>query len=313
MGELLAVATGEDQVTDHADWVELQSYFKDDRSISREDLARAINQVGQHTLDSARDFANRAFDELANRETTLSHMKSPVLRYPFELTQKGQVLQYVPRRSKRTKHGLAYMFLLTVTRHSMESRQRTHAGIDATKVFEKLCSDVLVNYWGGPSERCGVLIIGTSDRKTGQRKFPTAIDALCSSLSEGGGWRPDARSPKAGDGGLDLAVWRGFADRRQGALVGFAQCKTGFHWRRDLGKLRPRAFCGSYMRTPLLLDPQAAYMVPCRVNEDRWEQDTRNASAILFDRCRLVEYGELISRNTLSHCERWLQKALRKS
>lgn len=311
MSELLAVATGEDQVTEHADWVELQSYLKRDGSISREDLARAINRVGHAKGDGARDLANRAFDELADRAATLSHLAVRVLRYPFELTKRSQVLHYTPRRSDRMKQGLAYMFLLAVTRHSMDVKERKHAGIDPTELFERLCSEVLLQFWGGPHARCGATVIGTSGRKNGQSKFSDVIDSLCDSLKEGGGWKTDARSPKGGDGGLDLAVWRRFADARPGGLVGFAQCKTGVHWRRDLRKIRPRAFCWSYMKSPLLLDPQAVYMVPCRVNRDRWDQDTKNSSAILFDRCRLVEYGELISSKTLSHSARWLSRALK--
>lgn len=310
MSELLTIATGEDQVTHHADWVELMSFSKADGSISREDLARAINRVGHVTDDHARDLADRAFDELADRVAALSHLSVRFLGYPFELIKKNQVLQYTPRRPDRMRRGLAYMFLLTVTRHSMDARKRKHAGIDPTEVFERLCSDVLLKFWGGPHGRCGAIIVGTAARRNGRRRFPTVIDDLCDSLKEGGGWKTGALSPGAGDGGLDLAVWRRFADERPGALVGFAQCKTGVHWRDDLSKLRPRAFCGLYMKTPLLLDPQAVYMVPCRVNQDRWEQYTRNSSAILFDRCRLVEYGELISKKTLSHSAKWLAKAL---
>ncbi len=311
MSELLAVATGEDQVTDHADWAELHSFFKDDGSISREDLARAIIRVGQVKDDPARDLANQAFEELADRAATLSHLSERFLRYPFELVKRNQVLLYTPRRSDRMTHGLAYMFLLTVTRHSMDSRKRKHAGIDPTELFEKLCSEVLFRFWGGPSAHSGALIIGTSGRNNAHGNFPGAIESLCNSLSEGGGWKTGARSPRGGDGGIDLAVWRRFADGRPGSLVGFAQCKTGVHWRRDLSKLRPRAFCWSYMKSPLLLDPQAVYMVPCRVNRDRWTQDTANASAILFDRCRLVEYGDLISKKTRSLSAKWLNRALR--
>ncbi len=311
MSELLAVATGEDQVTDHADWVELHSFFKDDGSISREDLARAINRVGHVTDDRARELADSAFNELADRAATLSHLSVRFLKYPFELTKKNEVLQYTPRHSDRMKHGLAYMFLLAVTRHSMDAKKRKHAGIDPTALFESFCSEVLLQFWGGPHARCGAIVVGTSSRKNGKANFPSVIDSLCKSLKDGGGWKTNARSPKGGDGGLDLAVWRRFADERPGGLIGFAQCKTGVHWRRDLGKLRPRAFCGSYMESPLLLDPQPVYMVPCRVNRDRWDDDTRNASAILFDRCRLVEYGELISTKTLSHSAKWLEKALK--
>jgi len=315
MSDLLSVATGDDEVTEHADWVELQCFFKDDASISREDLSRAIQRVGhvvdQRVDDRTRSLADLAFDELADRAATLEASSIQFLRYPFELTNKDEVLRYKPRRTERLSDGLVYLFLLTVTRHSMETKQRVHDHIDPTHVFERLCAEVLLHFWGGRDGHSEATIVGTSGRANGYRRFPTSVDDLCRSLREGGGWKTDARSPKAGDGGVDLAVWRRFSDGRPGALVGFAQCKTGVNWRRDLSKLRPRAFCQNYMSSPLLLDPQALYMVPCRVNRDRWTHDTNNATAILFDRCRLVEYGHLITKSTLADSAKWLSKALR--
>jgi len=314
MSDLLNVATGDDQVTEHADWVELQCLFKSDGSVSREDLSRAIQRVGHvgdHRVDDrARNLADLAFDELADREATLAGPASRFLRYPYELVSKDQVLRYKPRRAERLSDGLVYLFLLTVTRHSMEAKKRIHDQVDPTEVFERLCSEVLLHFWGGRDGRAEATIVGTSARASGRQKFPDAVNALCGALREGGGWRKSARSPKAGDGGVDLAVCRKFSDGRQGGLVGFAQCKTGVNWRSYLGTLRPRAFCQNYMNSPLLLDPQAVYMTPGRVNRDRWTHDTNNAGAILFDRCRLVEYGELITQRTRSSCAKWLGKAL---
>lgn len=314
MSDLLSVATGDDQVTGHADWVELSCLRSRDGSVSREDLSRAIQRVGHvgdHRVDDrARNLADLAFDELADREATLKDSSTRFLRYPFQLTNKHQVLQYKPRRTERFSDGLVYLFLLTVTRHSMETKQRIHNDIDPTHVFERLCAEVLLHFWGGCDGHSEATIVGTSTRANGSRRFPDSVDGLCRSLREGGGWRASARSPKAGDGGVDLAVWRKFSDGRPGGLVGFAQCKTGVHWRRDLSKLRPRAFCQNYMRSPLLLDPQALYMVPCRVHSDRWIHDTNNANAILFDRCRLVEFGDLITKETRSDSAKWLSKAL---
>lgn len=315
MSDLLSVATGDDEVTEHADWVELQCFFKDDASISREDLSRAIQRVGHvgdHRVDDrARNLADLAFDELADRAATLENSSIRSLRYPFELTNKDQVLRYKPRRRDRLSDGLVYLFLLSVTRHSMEAKQRVHSNIDPTHLFERLCAEVLLQFWGGRDGRTEATIIGTSARANGKRSFFDSVNALCGSLREGGGWKTGARSPKAGDGGVDLAICRRFSDGRPGGLVGFAQCKTGVNWRRDISKLRPRAFCQNYMSSPLLLDPQALYMVPCRVNRDRWAQDTNNATAILFDRCRIVEYGDLITSKTLSDSAKWLVKALR--
>ena len=63
-------------------------------------------------------------------------------------------------------------------------------------------------------------------------------------------------APRGGDGKLDLmVVWRKFSDGRPGVLAGFAQCKTGIHWRDHLAKLEPAAFSGKFMRQQLIVSP----------------------------------------------------------
>ena len=201
-----------------------------------------------------------------------------------------------------------YLFLLAITRGNMHSTHRALKGIDPTKVFEKLCGDVLMNFWGGRSTFSDVLIVGTA-RGNGRRHFPTEIEILCNKLGEGVGWKKGARSPGAGDGSLDIAAWRRFPDKRRGGLVGFAQCKTGIHWREHLTKLIPEAFCGNYMREPLLLAPLAMYMVPCRVEHDRWDSDVR-LGGLLFDRCRITQYATDIPKERRDECRVWLDAAL---
>jgi len=316
--ELLRVATGTDEVVGHADWVEVRAMSKADQSTSREDLSRAIHRAGtagdraRATEDRARDLADQAFAELSDRASALATSgRRRFLQYPFELVENDQMLRFRPlARSRPFERGLLYLFLLAITRHSMDARERVCAGIDPTKLFERLCADVLLGFWGGADDRCGNLIVGTAGRTAGSGPFPASVSTLCQSLKEGGGWKKSARSPGAGDAGLDVAVWRRFRDERPGSLVGFAQCKTGEHWRRDLGKFRPRAFCGNYMSQPVLIDPQAIYMVPCRINRDRWADDTRSSEAILFDRCRLVEYGHAIGLESLNDCNEWLDAAV---
>ena len=318
MSELLWVATGDDEVVGHADWVEVHAMFKADQSASREDLSRAIHRAGtagvraRATEDRARDLADQAFAELSDRASALGTSgRRRFLQYPFELVENDQVLRFRPlARSRPFERGLLYLFLLAITRHSMDTTKRVCADIDPTKLFERVCAEVLFGFWGGADDRCGKLIVGTARRKEGDHPFPTSVSTLCRLLKEGGEWKKDARSPGAGDAGLDVAVWRRFRDERPGSLVGFAQCKTGENWRRDLAKLRPRAFCGNYMTQPLLIDPQAIYMVPCRINRDRWSEDTRKSEAILFDRCRLVEYGHAIGLENRNDCNEWLDKAV---
>ena len=287
--------------------MEVTTLFRDDGSTSREDVARALKRPGLVAENRARLLAEEAFNELKERQQ-LSVPCPSIAQYPFELVDGDEVLQRREPPADESSRGLIYLFLLAVTRGNMASTDRTLKGIDPTVVFEKLCADVLANFWGGRSEFSDVFIVGTA-RKNGRRHFPTEVDTLCNKLDEGGGWKKGARSPRAGDGSLDLAAWRRFQDKRSGGLVGFAQCKTGVHWREHLTKLKPAAFCGDYMRRPLLLAPLAMYMVPCRVEYERWDSDVRRGG-LLLDRCRIAQYAADVTPELLDECRRWLDAAL---
>ncbi len=311
MSSLLYVASGDDEVVEHADWVEASSLFKADGNISREDLARAITVDGSLSQQKARERAEEAFDEIADRIRACAANAHPRIScYPFELIEHGEVLQKMSVDSAEPDAGLLYLFLLVLARSDMSSPARAKHPMDPTKIFERLCADVLLEFWGGGSDHSNAIVFGTA-RTGSQRTFQAKIDGLCDHLQEGMGWKPDAWSPGAGDGKLDVVVFRRFQDERQGNLVGFAQCKTGIHWREHLTKLQPAAFCHNYMRKPLVVEPIRLYMVPHRINAERWDEDSR-AGGLLFDRCRILHYGNLIKRETLDHCRTWLRSALAK-
>ncbi|MDA1313926.1 MAG: hypothetical protein O2968_11365 [Acidobacteria bacterium] len=190
--------------------------------------------------------------------------------------------------------------------------QRKLEGLDPTVIFERLCADILLNFWGGPSELSGAMVFGTArERASHNSKFESNIEHLCSSLREGRGWKTGARKPGAGDGKLDIVVWRVFSDGRSGGLVGFGQCKTGVHWKTHLTRLRPRGFCQKYFQKPLAIDPIGVYMVPHRVEGSEWDDHTGEAG-LLLDRCRLVQYGYNISKDVFGDCKIWLAAALKR-
>jgi hypothetical protein len=190
----------------------------------------------------------------------------------------------------------------------MDSRSRVLAGIDPTRVFERMCAEVLAAFWGGRSNASGAMVLGTAG--SNMTSFRAKIEDLCERLKEGVGWRVDARAPGAGDGKLDVVAWRRFLDDRQGGLVGFAQCKTGVHWREHLTKLRPEVFCRRFMQKTLILDPVRLYMVPCRIERRDWETHT-GEGGILFDRCRMVQYAQRVSPAVVLECRGWFREALK--
>ncbi len=307
MRDLLEIASGDDEIVEHADWVEISTLFRRDSTISSEDLARAIYQSGGMTEDRAREKAEDTFNELADRIRACGDAKpTSIAAYPFELVKGTNLLRRRLFRHQKNA-GLLYLFLLAITRGDMSTGVRILAGHDPTKIFERLCATVLSNYWGGEIGIADAMVMGTAQR--GRRSFRLNIQELCENLKEGGGWKPEARSPGAGDAGLDVVVWRRFSDARNGALVGFAQCKTGIHWDRTLGKYDPSRFCTKYMREPLRVDPIQVFMVPCRINRERWADRTTDGG-LLLDRCRIVEYGNGIPRRVQGECRAWLKAAL---
>ncbi len=296
----------DDAVVNLADWAELSARLNADGNVSREDIARALCRTYSLQEAAARTKAGDVFNELADRVTSCRQRptKKAKAAYPFNVGANQGILSYRPRPSGSRDHGLIYLFLLAISRANMDSRSRVLAGIDPTKVFERLCAEVLATFWGGHSDVSGAMVFGTATNGS----FRAKINDLCARLKEGVGCRPDARLPGAGDGKLDVVAWRRFFDERQGSLVGFAQCKTGVHWREHLSKLQPEVFCRRFMQKTLVLRPVRLYMVPCRVERRDWETHT-GEGGILFDRCRVVQYAPGVSTTVVRDCRGWLREA----
>ncbi len=313
MRSLCEISARSHTIEELADWVEISCFFRADRSVSKEDLVRSLVREGGNRFErTAREKATSAFDELETRSDSIGNTIgcSPIAVYPFDVD--GDVLRLKVDPFADERAGLLYVFLLAVTRASMEASTRRLKRIDPTHLFEEVCADSLCQFWGGKSALADVLVAGTSNRgaATVGRRFPIIVDTLAGHLKEGGGWKPGARSPGAGDGGLDLAVWRRFHDGRPGSLVGFAQCKTGDHWQDHLGTKNPLSFCHKYFQRPLVITPMPIYMVPCRVSVEEWSDVIRRHSGILFDRCRIANYGTHISPETTEKCAAWTVAAI---
>lgn len=315
MRSLLDLSARADSTLELADWVEISAFFHDDRSISEEDLVRALVRAGDggKAEDAAREKATEAFNERSTREVAIGNSLDvhPHSAYPYAID--GPLLKLSVDPFSDNNPGLLYTFLLAITRASMASGSRKTKGIDPTSLFEELCADVLCRFWGGPSDLSGVFVTGTSNKdvppKT-KKRFQKLIDTLAGHIEEFGGWKVGAQSPGAGDGGLDLAVWRKFRDKRPGNLIGFAQCKTGDHWKDHLGKHNPNSICQRFFRNRIALSPLAIYMVPCRVSEEEWESVMLEHRGMLFDRCRIVNFGMDLAPETMSKCATWLEAVL---
>ena len=311
---LLAVPSpdADDGLVNLADWVEVKALLAEDGNASQEDLTRALEQAYSLEEEDARALAGDVLKELLDRQDSCVPLqgKGRDWEYPFTLSDTRTLLVARPL-NESIKDGLLYKFLLITTRADMDG-QRHLDDLDPTTLFEQLCADVLINFWGGKTNHSDAMVFGTARTKSGRNKrFRANIEHLCSTLKEGRGLKAGAKAPGGGDGRLDIVVWRTFADGRSGGLVGFGQCKTGIHWKGHLEKLVPRSFCGNYMAQPLLIDPIRIYMVPHRVMSSSWDSNSR-AGGLLFDRCRIVQYGYEVSNDVFDNCKKWLDAALKR-
>lgn len=301
----------DDSLVALADWVEVKALLADDGNASQEDLTRALEQAHSMDEDDAKALAGDVFKELLDRHDSCVPLpgKGKKWEYPFTLNATASLLSLRTRLGPKTKAGLLYIFLLLTSRADMDA-QRKLEGLDPTVLFEQLCADILLNFWGGPTDLSGALVFGTARTKTEtNKKFQANIGHLCAILKEGRGLKAKAKAPGGGDGKLDIVVWRIFSDGRSGGMVGFGQCKTGIHWKDHLTKLVPRNFCRDFFEQPLILDPMRVYMVPHRVDGAAWDSHT-GAGGLLLDRCRLVQYGYEISKDVFRNCRVWLDAAL---
>jgi hypothetical protein len=301
----------DDKLVNLADWVEIKALLDSDGNASQEDLARALVRAYTVNDTTARTLAGDVFKELADRYSSCVPLADAgrTWEYPFKLNASANLLSLRAKMTSRSRAGMVYMFLLVASRADMDSRRKL-AGIDPTSAFERLCAEILLNFWGGSTDLSGSLVFGTARKKAQHNhSFEANIENLCTRLKEGRGIKPDATLPGAGDGKLDLVVWRLFSDGRTGGLVGFGQCKTGIHWKTHLTKLEPRRFCEKYLQEPLIIDPVRIYMVPHRVESRDWNDYSRDGG-LLMDRCRLVQYGHTISKSVFGNCKQWVKAAL---
>lgn len=310
---LLAVPSpfSDDKLVNLADWVEMKALLESDGNASQEDLSRALQRAYSMSDTEARTLAGDAFKELRDRELSCVPLsgKGRDWEYPFSLNAAGNLLSTRVKLTAKSKSGMLYVFLLVATRADMDA-QRKLDNLDPTVIFEQLCADILLNFWGGRSQLSGAIVFGTARKKAEHNhRFHSNIEHLVTLLREGRGMKLGARTPGAGDGKLDIVVYRVFSDGRSGGLVGFGQAKTGIHWKTHLTKLQPRAFCTRYFQEPLIIDPMRIYMVPHRVDSSDWNSHT-SEGGLLLDRCRLVQYGYEISKEVFDNCLTWLNSAL---
>lgn len=287
-----------------ADFAELVCW--QEGSTSATALASALGKIDENAYpdgvpeeeDLPKD-VTAAFQEIERRTEYCGN------GYPFAIRQQGYTLRlaYDPKNGKH----IIYQYLLLATRLHMDLNPshtgRRHAGIDGAYLFEKLTAEVARNYFGDRSES---MVFGTA---AGQADFPWKIEELCRRLNEGDGFmNRDELAAQAKDGKLDVVVWKPFADNYPGKLIAFGQSKTGTTYDGEFARLMPDSFCQKWLLSfPAVLPVRMFFAAEAR-HRGRWYSDTAEAG-ILLDRCRIIDFCDEISKNTLDKVAAWTSAA----
>lgn len=284
-----------------ADFAELTAWR--DGTTSPVSLSSVLGRLAENDYsdgvpedDEAEPAIDDAFVELERRREGCGGAHS----YPFEISNNGNALRTVPGRWNTKR--LVYLYLLLATRLRMD-RDRLHAGLDGTRLFERLSAAVARFYLGARAES---LVFGAAP---GSPPFADKIDDLCRRIGEGGGFanRPGVSSHRR-DGKLDAVAWKPFSDESPGKLIVFGQCKTGTHYKDSLSQLQPDGFCRKWLRDLPVVDPVRAFFVSESLPRADWTGVGVDAG-LMFDRCRIVDFCDDIDEATRQDIEKWTKAA----
>lgn len=284
-----------------ADFAELTAWR--DGGVSARGLLQRLGRIGEndHSGGVAEDEETEpAVEETCEELERRGRACGTGRGYPFEMDATGNALRDAGRDHNPGRD--VYRYLLLATRLDM-GRDREHAGIDGTLLFEKLSAEVAQAYLG---DRAQSLVFGTA---AGGADFPGKVDELCRRIGEGGGFAlRDRVSPDRRDGKLDVIAWKPFSDGMEGKLIAFGQCKTGTGYKRSLTQLQPDSFCGKWMRSIPVLNPVRMFFVSEFLSRRDWVGEGFDGG-LVFDRCRIVDFCRGARGAVLDELAAWTEAA----
>jgi hypothetical protein len=313
MNNLLATPSYRSGAVRIADYIEFLALRGPHYRASQTDVIASFDRKEDEDEDVFEAPVVDAFSELTLRQ---QHLGRFARNYPFRL--EGTSLVF--RRSPTQQH-LLYLFLLLATRLNMRDNRR-HAGYDGAALFEEFSCEVARNFWSSTStadKMVNAFVFGTArsalgkwdDENINVSSFKSAVNFLCQNLGEGGFFRPKTDGPvHAKDDRVDIVVWRRFSDGRAGQLIGFGQCKTGTHYKEELPRLRPEAFCRKWLDVMPATTPLGLFFVADRILGNLYDECAD--CGILFDRCRALDYAGRLPLQLKRACARWTEVALHK-
>jgi hypothetical protein len=240
-------------------------FLEDRRGLSRSDLRQRIKAAGG-------DDDSDLIIDLLLREIDRRKAIAPEC-YPFETSEAGL------RRTDAVA-GVLYEFLLLLAVSPLYRKEGRVAEIDVQ--FDNIVKAALQNQLGPDAVAVRFAHPSSDGRPT---NFPEAVKWLADLLGLGTG--AGIALPKRRDGGVDVAVWRPFRDRKFSFLVVLCQCTVQTDWQPksqdvveglwlgyiDFGMIPVRA-----LAIPFVVPPAFA----------GWDEIRRSVN-LLLDRMRMCE------------------------
>lgn len=284
-----------------ADFAELRAW--DRGTVSAREIVAALNRIDDNDSNSGceddevenTDTLTDVFNELDRRASVCG------AAYPFKVQENGDALRHTPIDPDNAPQ-VVYRYLLLGTRLNM-LRHRSHAKIDGALLFEECSAAVLKAYLG--SDKAKSFVFGTA----AGGKFGDKVKSLCEQLREGGAFRSiDASGSTANDGKLDAIAWIPFADKREGQVIVFSQCKTGTTWKHLVTQCRPADFAKKWFERGYAVEPVRGFCVAESLDRSTWYSLCCDAG-LVFDRCRLVEFSQGVTGQLLQKMLDWTKAA----
>lgn len=285
-----------------ADFWEIEALRNSGQAISRTQIAKSIaiglDELDHEGIESEDDTLEARLDEVfleLQRRPSFSSGK-----YPFSFTKYSLILKEEANLFKDV-----YLYLLLCTRFNMKT-DKVHNGIDGTLLFEELCAIVASNYFGKTAQS---YIFGTANPSN----FESKVKGLIKKIGEGQTFKnPNNNFPTKNDDGVDIVVWKEFADKRQGKLIAFGQCKTGTSWQDRVFKLNPNNFCDNWFHQSPILTPIPLIFICDTLNEE-FNFHTIQKGYLFFNRFRILEQIENnLNGEIYAKIQTWLDGAISK-
>ena len=254
-------------------------------------ISDEVNQEGiMNEDDQIRDDLQFALEEIDRRNNDCGG------HYPFWADR--NCIHYCPgENATEQRLALVYTYLLLATRLNM-IQHKLYGEIDGTLLFEELSAIAVKNYFG--NNACSFVFGTAADGGFGDK-----IKRLIEELKEGvSAKNPENTTNDEKDGGLDIVVWKPFADKKKGKIIGFGQCKTGTSWRQQVGSLHPDDFCKTYFQEQPFSTPVSMFFVAESFKEN--SETIYRKAGIMFDRCRIMENLSIIPDDLFSKIQIWV-------